>query len=197
MAMSGLTKERARILLTEAERKNPGLWASHSVVAAQCAEKIASKCKELDQETAYIMGILHDIGRRFGSNDLQHIIAGYDYLMELGHPEYAKICLSHSFPCKILQAYAGQNDCSKAQNEFIQTYLEEQEWDDYDKLIQLCDALALPTGPVIIEKRLVNVVMRKGFNEHTLTKWKEYFNLKEYFDRLSGDNIYHYFDLKF
>lgn len=63
-------------------------------------------------------------------------------------------------------------------------------YDDYDKLIQLCDALSFPDGPVYIEKRLVDVVMRRGFNDLTVQKWKAFFELKEYFDSKTGTDIY-------
>ena len=60
----------------------------------------------------------------------------------------------------------------------------------YDKLIQLCDALSFPDGPTFLEKRLVDVVMRRGFNEFTVDKWKAFFKLKEYFDEKAGVDIY-------
>ena len=61
---------------------------------------------------------------------------------------------------------------------------------DYDKLIQLCDAVSLPHGAVLMEKRLVDVVMRHGLPEWTLQKWQAYFELKRYFDLITKKNIY-------
>ena len=60
------TREKAEMLLTEAEKCNPGAWGNHSRVVAHCAEKIARECKDLDPDKAYILGLLHDIGRKFG-----------------------------------------------------------------------------------------------------------------------------------
>ena len=102
----------------------------------------------------------------------------------------ARICLTHSFPYKNIGAYNGLNDCSKEENEFITSFLVITEYNDYDKLIQLCDALAYPTGATFIEKRLVDVVIRRGFNELTVLKWKEFLSLKEYFDDKTGIDIY-------
>lgn len=58
--------------------------------------------------------------------------------------------------------------------EFIQNYLACIEYNDYDRLIQLCDALSFPTGPTYIEKRLVDVALRYGFNELTIPKWEAF-----------------------
>ncbi len=77
--------------------------------------------------------------------------------------------------------YAGTNDCSEEETNFIKHYLE-SEYDDYDRLSQLCDGLSLPSGATFMERRLIDVVLRKGFNEYTIPKWREYFKVKEYFD---------------
>lgn len=57
------TREQAELLLNEAEKCNPGPWGDHSRVAAHCAERIAMECGDLDSDKAYILGLLHDIGR--------------------------------------------------------------------------------------------------------------------------------------
>ena len=56
-------RQEAERLLREAESCNPGPWGNHSRVAAHCAEKIAEACKDMDSEKAYILGLLHDIGK--------------------------------------------------------------------------------------------------------------------------------------
>lgn len=151
---------------------------------------IAEKCEGLNPDAAYVLGLLHDIGRRFGACDLRHILLGYTYMTELGFDDSARICLTHSFPYKNIKAYNGQNDCSDEESLFIRHFLEYVTYTDYDRLIQLCDAISYPTGPVYLEKRLVDVVLRKGFNELTVPKWKAFFSLKEYFDSKAGCDIY-------
>ena len=47
-----------------------------------------------------------------------------------------------------------------------------------------------------LEKRLVDVVMRRGFNDLTVDKWKAFFKLKEYFDEKAGQDIYKVINLK-
>ena len=45
---------------------SPDHGGDHSKTAAHCAEKIAAACGDLDPEKAYVLGLLHDIGRTFG-----------------------------------------------------------------------------------------------------------------------------------
>ena len=104
------TREEAERLLREAEVCNPGPWGNHSRVAAYCAEKIAQACGYLDADKAYILGLLHDIGRKFGVRHLGHVSDGYTYMMSLGYDEAAKICLTHSFNNKTLEEYIGKVD---------------------------------------------------------------------------------------
>lgn len=184
------TKSEAQKLLAEAEIMNPGPWAAHSRVAADCARIIAEKCDHLDSDTAYVLGLLHDVGRREGVTDMRHIFDGYGYLKSLGYDDAARICLTHSFPYKDVRSYNGQNDCTSEETEFIKTFIANTEYDDYDRLIQLCDALALPDGATLIEKRLADVVKRRGANALTEVKHRSFSALKTYFDTKTGTDIY-------
>ena len=51
----------------------------------------------------------------------------------------ARICLTHSFPVKDIEADIGKKDISAAQYAFIRDFLNGLDYDDYDKLIILCD----------------------------------------------------------
>lgn len=184
------TIEEAEKLLAEAELLNQGLWIAHNKTAGYCAKVIASNCNDLDENTAYVLGLLHDIGRREGIMDMRHILCGYQFMKSLGYDDSARICLTHSFPYKNIGAYNGQNDCSKEEIAFIQSYIDDIEYNDYDRLIQLCDAISFPDGPTYIEKRLVDVVLRRGFNDLTIPKWKAFLELKDYFDKKTNANIY-------
>lgn len=188
--MSLPTLIEAEKLLHDAEQRNPGSWIGHSNTAAFCARAIAERCDNINADTAYILGLLHDIGRREGVTDMRHIVDGYRYMKSLGHDICARICLTHSFPYKDIRSYNGQNDCATEETEFIKSFLDNAEYDDYDRLIQLCDALALPDGATYIEKRLVDVVMRRGFNDLTIQKWKAFLDLKGYFDKKTVTDIY-------
>lgn len=52
------------------------------------------------------------------------------------------------------------------------------EYDDYDRLIHLCDAVSLPTSFCILEVRLIDVAIRNGVNEYSIEKWKKFHELK-------------------
>ena len=168
---------------------NPGPWVDHSKVVGNCAKRIAEKCVDLNADHAYVLGLLHDIGRRMG-DDVRHIVDGYDIMNGMGYHDCARICLTHSFPYKNSKAYSGKDDCTEEESKFVRMFLDPLEYDDYDKLIQLCDAISLPSGPTKIEKRLIDVTMRRGFNDFTILKWKAFFQLKEYFDTKTKNDIY-------
>ncbi len=176
------SKAEAEKLLNEAATMFPGEWVAHNKVAGKCAESIAERCGDMDSEAAYVLGLLHDIGRRFGASDLRHTINGYKFMLEQGYNDSARICLTHSFPIKDIASYNGQNDCDSDETIFIQDYINKIQYDDYDMLIQLCDAISYPTGPCHLEKRFVDVVMRKGFSHLTLPKWKELYKVKDHFE---------------
>ncbi len=176
------TIEEAEVILNEAAKMNPGEWVAHNQVTGLCASMIAGNCAGMDEQKAFVLGLLHDIGRRFGNSDLKHVINGYKFMLEKRYDDCARICLTHSFPYKDISCYNGENDCCIEESNFIQNYIAAVEYDEYDKLIQLCDAMAYPTGPCLMERRLVDVVMRKGFNELTIPKWKEFFKIKTHFE---------------
>ncbi len=181
-------RTEAERLLREAEQCNPGPWGNHSRVAAHCAEKIAGLCDDLDAEKAYVLGLLHDIGRKFGVRHLGHVSDGYTYMMSLGYEEVAKICLTHSFCNQSMKAYIGEFDTSDEELELIHTALIRTVMDDYDRLIQLCDALAGSEGVLGIEERMDDVKKRYGC--YPQEKWDFNIRLKAYFEKKTGKDIY-------
>jgi hypothetical protein len=178
--------------LNWANTQNPGIWANHCRVTARAAEVIAGKCA-LDTERAYISGLMHDIGRYEGVRALHHIYAGYCLLKEKGYAKLAEICLSHSYAYQDIGAYCGEWDVTPEELSVISSYLENARYNDYDKLIQLCDAMCSAQGVCLIEKRIVDVTRRYGFNGFTLKKWNATFSLKEHFDEACQTNIYDLF----
>ena len=145
-----ISSAHAQTYLRQAVQSNPGPWEQHSFSVADNAKRIAQKAG-LDAETAYVMGLLHDIGRGAGVSGIRHIFDGYD---------------------------------------LMQDFLNSRPYDDYDRLIQLCDAISLPNGACILEKRLVDVALRHGVTEHSIDKWKAFMQVKKHFDQLCGCSIY-------
>lgn len=185
-----LTIQQANEQLQTAYQKNPGPWVEHSRSVAENVRRIAEHTDCIDPDTAYTMGLLHDIGRAAGVSGIRHIFDGYDRMNELCQPTIARICLTHSFPLKNIRAFQGSFDCSKQQLAFLQRFLDSCSYDNYDRLIQLCDALSLPSGACILEKRLVDVALRHGINDLSLEKWSAFLQLKQHFDRLCRCNLY-------
>lgn len=182
--------EEAKIILNEAENLNPGPWVQHSLYVGQAAKLIAENCEGMDSEAAYIVGMLHDIGRRCGVTNMRHSLDGYTYAVEKGYDFLGRICITHSFPTKNIKEAFGKWDCSEEEYEFVVKYLDSVELDDYDKLIQLCDALALPEGFTLMEKRMIDVALRHGVHQYIVPKWKSTFEIKDYFEKRMGKSIY-------
>lgn len=182
-------RERALSELELAEKMNPGPWTDHSKNVAKAAELIAKRCG-MDNEKAFICGLLHDIGRRTGVAAVRHIIDGYDYAMAQGWDEVARVCLTHSFPIKDIEADIGKKDITKEQYQFIDHYLNNLEYDEYDRLIILCDALADAKGFCILEKRFVDTTRRYGMYPFTVERWNKTYEYKAYFEERLGKSIY-------
>jgi len=190
------SRDEAEVLLQAGYDENPGPWVEHCKNTARAAETIAKNCG-LNPEKAYVFGLLHDIGYadfRDYKGRTGHIILGYERMLEKGFGAVARICLSHSFTYKNIDAYGGSDtNWSEAEKEHLIHFLTNTDYDDYDKLIQLCDSLATAEGICLIDKRMLNVVMRHGFGEFTVPKWEATFALKAHFDNLCGENIYNFF----
>ena len=183
--------ERARLYLSEAEMRNPGPWVAHSLHVAEAARIIAQAHPALNPESAYILGLLHDIGRREGITGMRHVYDGYRFMRKEGYLDAARICLTHSFPVQALEAGSSVWDCTDEEMVELRHALDALTYSDYDRLLQLCDALALPSGFCLLEKRFVDVLMRyKNYNTLTLPKWQAYLDIKAGFERQIGGSIY-------
>jgi len=183
-------RDTACSVLELAGKMNPGLWVRHSRNVAEAAGRIAESCGRLDAEKAFVCGLLHDIGRRTGIAAMRHIIDGYDYAISKGWEEVARVCLTHSFPIKDIEYDIGKKDITGEQYAFIRDYLNRIEYDDYDRLIILCDALADAEGFCILEKRFVDTARRYGIFPFSVDRWNKTFEYKSYFEKMLGRSVY-------
>ena len=188
------SREIAERLLKQGVAKNPGPWREHSIAVAQAAEKIARAVNEkLDKErinpdSAYVYGLLHDIGRQEGYTYLAHVYDGYHFLSKLGYKNAARICLTHSFNLHTFDDYIGKIDISDEKVEELKSLLAAAEFDDYDRLIQLLDSTCAADGTKNLEARMSDVKARYGY--YPEAKWNKNFELKEYFEKLAGRDFY-------
>jgi len=183
-----LTIPMAKMILEEAFSCNPGPWKQHSEYVAESAKRIAEECKELNPEKAYILGLLHDIGRRFGVSQLAHVYDGYHYLRELGFDDAAQIALTHSFNLGKIEDYIGKFDISEERQVELVSLLADTSFNDYDYLIQLCDSIAKADGIVPLEDRMNDVKGRYGY--YPQEKWDRNRELKQYFENKMGKDLY-------
>ena len=185
-----LNRENAEKELKKAEVSNPGDWVKHSYYVALACETITAHTDDLSKDLAYCYGLLHDIGRYPGRTSEKHLIDGYRYCMNLGWDKAAQICISHAFMIQDIHTSIGTFDVSKEDYTFMEQFVKNAVYDDYDRLVQLCDSLALPTGFCILEKRFVDVTMRYGFHPYTIARWKKILAIKDYFDEKCHCSIY-------
>ncbi len=184
------TLEQAEAFMLEAEKRNPTPWANHARFVAKAARAIANVHPRLDPDTAYILGLAHDIGRQEGWSDIKHILDGYKFFMARGFDDAARICLTHSFANGYPDAYSGTWDIQPEEKLFIRQFIQTVPFDDYDRLIQLCDGLALPSGFCLLEVRVVDVMLRHGAGEHITAQIKATLKIKQDFEKEIGVSIY-------
>ncbi len=163
-------------------------WIDHSICVGNSAEKIAESLG-LDTDYAKTLGYIHDIGKAVGEFS-NHIINGYKYLKELEYDdEYANICLTHSYLNNDVNCTAGGiPDDIPFRTEFIKKH----EYTIYEKIINLCD-LMCKKEVMTIDKRLVDIIRRRGVYENTQYHVKETYKLKQYIDEKLGFNVYNLF----
>lgn len=184
-----LTSTKALEMLENAKgkTKDDG-WIYHSICVGNSAGKIA-KALNLDEEYAKTLGYIHDIGKSVGEF-CSHVMNGYNYLKELGYDdEYANICLTHSYLNNDVNCTAGG---VPSDIPFRTEFIKNHEYTIYEKIINLCDLMCTSVN-LTLEKRLVDIMVRRGVHENTVYHIKEAQKLKKEFDDMLGYNVYDLF----
>ncbi len=163
----------------------------HTMGVASAAEKIARHIPSMNAEKAFVLGLLHDYGKRINERieNRFHGQEGYEQMMAMGYPDVAKICLTHTF----FQPDFNDNEYTYPQEwkNWARKMLKNITYDDYDYLICLCDKFFEGLSIVSISNRVKGIV-----NRYRLGKIEEecLFNqsieLKKYFDKKTGQDIY-------
>ena len=164
-------------------------WIMHSLYVGQAAGKIANEL-HLDVDYATTIGYMHDIGRLI--NHQYHTIEGYKYLDNLGYPDIARYCLTHSFVNNIIPNTIGSGPDDNSY-EFISNYLNSIDLNIYDNIIQLCDLFCMETGYTTFEKRILDITKRKGIYDNSLGHFESIMTLKEKIENMMGKEIYDLF----
>lgn len=184
-----LTSKKALEMLDEFEKdcKDIG-WIKHSRCVGESAGKIA-EALNLDVEKAKTLGYIHDIGKGVGDFS-KHIITGYNYIKDLGYDdEYANICLTHSYLNNDVNCTAGG---IPSDIPFRTEFIKNHEYTTYEKIINLCDLMCKKTN-LTLEKRLVEIMVRRGVYENTVYHISEAQKLKKEIDDMLGYDVYDLF----
>lgn len=179
----------AEQILSDAETLNPGPWIRHSFFAANAAGIIALHTPHLQRDHAYVCGLLHDIGRREASSGAIHPLFGYQFLLQIGHPDVARVCLTHPFTTKDIHESLVYTEIPASVLNEMQLLLESIDYDEYDWLTQLADSLCTAEGIVGLEERLADVESRHGTNPYTPLRRAMLTRIKDHFERLTGSSI--------
>lgn len=184
-----LTSEKALEMLENFRSKMEDTgWINHSICVGNTAGKIASALG-LEAEKARTLGYIHDIGKGIGEFK-DHVMNGYQYLLELGYDdEYANICLVHSYLNNDIMCTAGgiPRDIP-----FRTEFIKNHEYTIYEKIINLCD-LMCTSVVMTVDKRLIDIVIRRGAYSNTQYHVQETYKLKKYMDDKLGFNVYDLF----
>ena len=109
-------------------------------------------------------------------------------MTKLGYDEVARVCLTHSFNDQRLDTYIGNIDTTDEELQLVKTELANIKYDEYDRLIQLCDAIAGAEGVLDIEERMGDVKRRYG--SYPQEKWDMNLGLKRHFEEKMGKDLY-------
>ena len=174
-------------------------YHNHVYGAAELARRIAERVEGIDAERAYVLALLHDIGYEKDDREKRfHGLVGYNFMKDKDEG-VARICLTHTFLWNRLEPYdeiAWKFFDKKEDYDFVKSYVESRDSDDYDLLVQLVDCLVNKDGFVTLEQRATEYFERRGVKisqEHM----NKVLRLKTYFDDKLGFDLYDLFLLPF
>ena len=169
-------------------------WINHSVNVALTTYNLANMVG-LDSNYAFIYGLLHDYGRKYVHN-FEHVIKGFEALVDLGYESEARACLIHSFIngkryCLMEVAdsnfYLDAKDNEKYKDitcvDDLTKVLEKTNYNDYDRILNIADLMATSFGIVSSKDRIKDILTRRN-NLEEASNWKyflvSYYNLLVY-----------------
>lgn len=185
-----MIKEAAETRASCSADFNPRIWIEHVEFVAQNAKVLATFCRGLNPDDAYILGLLHDIGIRSDTDGKTfRALSGYQYLKKLGFDDAARIALTHAF---IIKDNGHLHDCPD-QEAVKNTLAIVKAWkyDDYDRLIQLCNCLNDKGRNCTVLARMNALAAARSMPAESLDRLRVAVQeLKDYFDERCNCNIY-------
>ena len=191
-----LTSNEAKEILENARKKEKNdMWIEHSLCVGNTAKKIAealnTKGMNLDVDKVCTLCYIHDIGKMVGPFN-KHIVNGYNYMKEQGYDDdYCNICLTHSYLNNDINCTGGGLPGAD-EDSFLINFIKEHPYTMEEKIINLCD-LMCRNVVTTVDKRLIDIMIRRGTWVNTQYHIQEVYKLKAYFDGLLGFNLYDLF----
>lgn len=162
------------------------------------AARIIAAAAGINPEKAYILGLLHDYGKKYDerAENRFHGRSGFEELNALGFPVAARICLTHTFP----QQNFNNDDYLSYPIDWLNwahEKLSEVVYDDYDRLIQLCDMFFEGMQMVDFKSRFEGIVRRYNLPKRLLdVLMNNAAFLRSYFEEKTGKNIYQLLNIR-
>lgn len=191
------SKEAKQLIEFYRKKTESDMWIDHCLCVGDSAGKIANALNEkgynVDIDKVITLGYLHDIGKYNGESH-GHVMRGYNYLKDKGYDEeYCDICLTHSYLNNDIICTAGGVP-NPRDNLFLTEFIKNHNYTIEEKIINICDLMCPQGGKIYtIDKRLIDIMIRRGTYSNTQYHIKETYKLKAYFDNLLGYNLYDLF----
>ncbi len=163
----------------------------HTSGVAESAEKIALSCG-IEGNKAYVLGLLHDYGKIQNEKKSRtaHFIFGYQEMKRKGFDDVARICITHSFPDHSF-AFNEYSSYSIKDLQEAKSIISKLEYDDYDRLIQLCDMFFEGMNKISFQERIAGIRQRYNLSVLQTANLEKYTAAnKKYFDEKCGCDIY-------
>lgn len=187
-ALNLLLKDTIKV--KEDLERDENRWVKHCIYVAIAAGRIADKLG-LDVDYAISLGYIHDIGRKISHPN--HTIDGYKYMVEQGYVQEARSCLTHSFIDNNIYLTAGGIPEGQDRFDYMNNFLLCVSLTPYDNIVQMCDLFCLETGFTTIEKRMLDISVRKGIYSNSALHFTKVMELKNRLENQMGCALYDLF----
>lgn len=151
---------------------NTSSWISHSFYSGEVCGALATQLG-LDVDSAKTFGLLHDYGRKF-IHTFDHVIKGFEALIDIGWYNESIGCLTHSFVnggrCSnnepaVEGFYVDDEGNAKwkigTSKDDMTLFLENYNYTDYDILLTIADLMATDKGIVSPKDRIADIATRR------------------------------------
>lgn len=151
---------------------NTSAWLCHTYYVGECCASLANIIG-INPDKARTYGLLHDYGRS-KEHSFNHTLQGYEDLVTLGWKDEAIACLTHSFVnggrCsnneKAVPGFYVDDDGNPrwkvgTVKDDMTLFLENYQYNEYDKILNIADLMAVNKGIVSPYDRIQDIATRR------------------------------------